>query len=221
MPLLATSRAAEPAKSGRRQGKRQLSHALHTCSGHVGGFFVSSIFLHTGICWWCGETSQKPLLLQGLLRTPHSGHQCAAIHKGHTTGIWPAGSKSPIVSYWNAVLEAGGWRCPSLCTHHIFLPFIYSIWLMALLVCFMDLLGYRHAMLNSPARHSSAQVLTHTLTQWWCETVCSFSWYPFQYPSLKASQSVIKEPRVIAVVVGTQRQGEEQCQFLPSVFPLL
>lgn len=60
LPLLATSWEAEPAKSGRRLGKRQLYHALNTCSGHVGGFFVSSIFLHTEFCWWFGETFQHP-----------------------------------------------------------------------------------------------------------------------------------------------------------------
>lgn len=51
LPFLATSWEAEPAKSGRRLGKRQLCHALNACSGHVGGFFVSSICLHTEFRW--------------------------------------------------------------------------------------------------------------------------------------------------------------------------
>lgn len=68
---------------------------------------------------------------------------------------------------------------------------------------------------------TSAHQLAHTLTQWRCEPDCSFLWFPFQRPSLKPSQSAFKEPRVIAVVAGTQRQGEEQCQCLFSSFPLL
>lgn len=66
VPLLATSWEAERAKSGRRLGKRQLCHALNTCSGHVGGFFCFQYFSAHRVLlviWWNLSVSISPASL--------------------------------------------------------------------------------------------------------------------------------------------------------------